>query len=151
MHNKDSLHGTRIIRDEPIIDQAIFAVPDAFKVPTTQQVLELTVTGYNHISTPVGTMFALGGLATRTLNAFFSGDPERSATLTTSDLQKLWASGGIKNAISPNSTPQLRGVDTLDAIRVRIDGDKFVHRSNSRRGQETRLKINPDIIFIDER
>jgi len=151
MHNERSLHGTRIISDEPTIDQEIIAIPAAFQIPTTQEVLQLAVTDYNRISSPEGKVYALGRLATRTLNSFFIINPQRKAPLRTRDLQRLWISEHVTDIESSSTTPQLRGIETLNAIRADIDSQPFIHSTARGRGRDSKFAIAPDIIFVDER
>ncbi len=144
------LHGTRVLSDEPILDQAIGDIPPAFSVPTTKQVLELQVTGYNRLDYGRDIQFALGGLAMRILNSFFAADPERTGTVKTAEILEIWDEYGI--IVCPNQTGLVqRGVNALNAIRMRIDNYPFVDRDGTGSGHQSYFSIRPDVIFTDKR
>lgn len=149
-HLSHFLHGTRFLDDEPQIDREIIAIPPAYTIPLADRALTLQVIGYNLMmigSRPV----ALGRLATRTMNAFLTLDPERSTELTTTDISEYWNQYGINT--SGQAIPALRGIGTLDAIRNQFDNRPFIRakRGSAMSSRQQLFSISPDITFADRR
>ncbi len=142
------LHGTRLLHNEPAIDQGIWPIPPAYAGPIGKGALNLVVLNYNTISSG-SKRFALGRLATRTLNSFMDLDSERQGGVTTTDLIDLWNDYGLD--MDPQLVgPALRGINALDAIRHQIDSEPFVDSAKGH-GRQQLFCIAPDIAFIDQR
>lgn len=150
------LHGTRELSAEPVIDRNIDTAPPAYlQLPVEvdardTQPLTLHIEDYN-ILRANKKEFALGRLATRMINTFFISDPKRDSTLTSVDIRQLWKQYHIDNVDMKQAEPALRGIDALNAIRERIDGQPFVTGAYSGSGKIARLAIAPDIKFTDLR
>lgn len=146
---KFQLHGTRFLNREPTIDCEIDAVPPAFQVPTMEEVLQVSVRGYDRIRIE-NESIQLGKLAMRMLNTFFVTDPQRTGSITTPEIVKVWQAYKVEVS-QPHSGPVLRAVEALNAIRQEIDGFPFVLGGARGSGRVSHYSISDDIVFSDTR